>query len=171
MARRRVASVMLAGLMLMILSVGNVLAGAYPPLVLFKNAPLVGGGANADICPGIIVMEEFTGKRSATVFFTPSGDDWKFVIDVQYWATFTNAADPELTLRSPGHRHIVFDFIADTYTDTGVYRNVTAPGQGTVLQQTGRWLASGDETIVYAIAGPHEDWLGQVEGFCEALGG
>jgi hypothetical protein len=169
MAKRRAASAVLAGLMLVIISAGNALAMA--PEILTRNAPIAFEGVDTEICPGIEVLVTFEGKRSVTGYYTADGEESRLVFHVQYWATFTNVADPSLTVSGPGTRNIEFDLINDTYTDTGAYRSITDQGSGSILLQTGRWLANYDETVVYAINGPHEEWLGETEEFCAALGG
>ena len=168
MRTRRAASGMLAGMALAMVMAGTVVAA--PPETLDRS-PLDIMFVDDQICPGIDVLTTFVGKRSATVYRDGDGNDLRLVINVQYWGTFTNLADPDLTVSSPGHRHITFDFVDNTFTDVGVYRNVTVKGSGNILHDSGRLVETLDTAILIAVSGPHEDYSGDLDGFCGALGG
>ena len=75
------------------------------------------------------------------------------------------------TLPLNGVRHIVLDYVNETYTETGVLRHVTAPGAGNVLHQSGR-LVEGlyDLSPIFA-AGPKQLFAAELEAFCAALAG
>ncbi len=169
MRTRRWAGASIAALALALGLNGTALAT--PPLMLDRNAPLGFSFVDTEICPGIDVVTTFEGKRNATLYVDADGNELRLVINVQYWGTFTNAADPGLTVRSPGHRHITFDFVANTFTDVGVYRNVTVRGSGTIHVQAGRLVETLDEGILLAVSGPHQDYSGDFAAFCAALGG
>ncbi len=123
---------------------------------------------DTESCPGLEIQSDLEAKRNRTDYFDQDGTLVRTVINVQYRITFTNLADPTLAARTPGHRHIVLDYVNNTFTDTGVYRNVTVPGAGNVLHVSGRVLAALDHDEILAMSGPHEDFLGD---FCAALGG
>ena len=168
MRTRRAASGMLAGMALAMLMAGTVVAA--PPETLDRS-PLDIMFVDDQICPGIDVLTTFVGKRSATVYRDGDGNDLRLVINVQYWGTFTNLADPDLMVTTPGHRHITFDFVDNTFTDVGVYRSVTLKGSGNILLDAGRLVETLDTAILLAVSGPHEEYFGDLDDFCGALDG
>jgi hypothetical protein len=168
MRTRRAAGGMLAGMALALAMAGTAVAA--PPETLDRS-DLDFVFVDTEICPGLEIWTTFQGKRSATVYRDNDGNDLRLVINVQYIGTFTNVDNPDLTLRTPGHRHIEFDFVNNTYTDVGVYRSVSMQGSGNILLQAGRWVETLDTMILIAVSGPHEDWFGDLDGFCGALGG
>ena len=141
MRTRRAASGMLAGMALALAMAGTAVAA--PPETLDRSN-LDFTFVDTEICTGLEILTTFVGKRSATVYRDGDGNDLRLVINVQYWGTFTNLADPDLTVRSPGHRHITFDFVNNTFTDVGVYRSVTVQGSGSILLEAGRWVERAD---------------------------
>ena len=152
-----------------------VLAGstlAVPPQVVVRNDRISGDFIDAETCSGLSLLTEFDIKRTRTVYLNADGTPSREVVHAIYRVTWTNVAQPDLVVRSPGTRHVVFDYEAGTFTDTGVYRNATAPGEGSVLQQTGRLVETLDFDGTYlAINGPHEDLAGEFAEFCMVLGG
>jgi hypothetical protein len=168
MRTRRAASGMLAGMALAMVMAGAAVAA--PPETLDRS-PLDIAFVDDQICPGIQVWTTFQGQRSATVYRDADGNDLRLVINVQYWGTFTNVAEPSLTLSSPGHRHITFDFVNNTFTDVGVYRSIAVQGSGNILLDAGRLVETLDTAILITVSGPHQDYTGDLDGFCGALGG
>src|SRR5215211_7489379 len=68
-----------------------------------------------------------------------------------------------------GVRHIVFDFVNGTFTETGVLRHVTVPGQGIVLHESGRIVSGLESEELIFEAGPHQLFHGDLAGFCSVL--
>ena len=82
----------------------------------------------------------------------------------------TNTNDVTGTsVRDTGSRHITFDFVANTFTETGVLRHVTVSGSGIVLHEAGRIVISLTDDSVIFMAGPHQLFAGDVAEFCAAL--
>lgn len=164
----RVLGAVLVGALLAAASVGSALAAK--PTTEARNLDFAFSFVETGMCPGLTLEFAFEGTRTRMLYYDRDGNERQLVIHVRSTGTYTNLDDPSLVLTSSSIRNITFDYANDTFTDTGAYRNVTAPGEGIVLQQTGRWLETLDETPL-AISGPHEEWLGQVDAFCAALGG
>jgi hypothetical protein len=144
---------------------------AAPPQVVVRNDRITGDFTDSDTCAGVTLLTEFEIKRSRTFYLAADGTPSREVVHAIYRITWTNIDQPDLVVRSPGTRHVVFDYEAGTFTDTGVYRNATAPGEGTVLLQAGRLVETLHFDGTYlALNGPHEDLAGELGDFCAALG-
>ena len=168
--RRRSARSLLA----MALGLGLVAAISAPamaaqPTVTSRNVEFsVLDEIDTESCPGLTIEVDLTGVRNRTEYYDNEGNLIREIINVRYWFTFTNVDDPSLVVKSPGHRHITFDYVNDLFTDTGVYRSGTMPGAGNVLLVAGR-VVSTLETEELISATPHAvEFLGE---FCEALAG
>jgi hypothetical protein len=136
--------------------------------VVARNEPIVGPDLiNTWDCPGLTVREHLEGERSRTNFYNNEGALVRTVVQVRYTFTFTNVDDPGQVARSAGHRHIVLDYERNTFTETGIYRNVTMPGEGNILQVVGRSVSTLDTEELIQLSGPHED----LEKYCAALAG
>lgn len=98
------------------------------------------------------------------------------VIEAHFAGTATNDSTGK-TLPVAGERHIVWDFVAGTWTETGTLRHVAVPGSGVVLLQSGRIVyplpAVPQPDVIPKIelfmAGPHDVFEGQYADFCAAL--
>lgn len=113
---------------------------------------------------------QYTVRRSDVLYFDSRGTLVKEVI----WAHFVGTDSNDSTgksLRDTGERRIVFDFVNNTITESGVLRHITAPGSGIVLHESGRIIVSLVEDSVIFMAGPHQLFAGNVADFCAALAG
>jgi hypothetical protein len=143
-------------------------AAAAPPVVEVRRESLAGPDfVDSESCPGITVIAHLEGTRSRTHFYSNDGELLRTVIQVQYRFTFTNADDPSIVARSPGHRHIEIDYANNTFTDTGIYRNTTMPGHGNIEQVIGRYVETLDTETPLSVSGPRSD----MTEFCAAMAG
>jgi hypothetical protein len=169
MRTQRLASALLVGLLASLVMAGSAMAAR--PEVILKNEPLPNEAfVDTESCPGLSILNEIEGTRSRTLFYDRDGNETRLVIHVRYRLSFTNIANG-VTLTSPGVRNIELDFVNNTFTDTGVYRNVVAPGEGTVLHQSGRLVETLDTEELIAMSGPHDEYVGELARFCSALAG
>jgi hypothetical protein len=143
-------------------------AAAATPEVIFKNDPLpIDPFVDTEECPGLSILNEGEGTRSRTLYFDQDGNETRLVILVRYRLWFTNLANG-ITLTTAGARHIEVDFVNSTWTETGLYRNVTAQGEGSVLHVSGRSVEDLETEELLQLSGPHEGVLAQ---YCPALAG
>ena len=113
---------------------------------------------------------QYTVRRSDVLYFDSGGTLVKEVIWAHFVGTDTNDSNGT-SLRDTGERRIVFDFVNNTITESGVLRHITAQGSGIVLHESGRLVVSlVDESVIF-MAGPHELLTGDVGEFCAALAG
>jgi hypothetical protein len=95
--------------------------------------------------------------RTITEFVDHDGNVLREVIEAHFVGTATNDTTGKV-LPADGERHIVWDFVAGTWTETGTLRHVAVPGSGVVLLQSGR--------IVYPLPPvPQPDVIPRVELF------
>jgi hypothetical protein len=98
------------------------------------------------------------------------------VIEARFVGTATNDTTGTV-LPADGERHIVWDFVAATWTETGTLRHVAVPGAGLVLLQSGRVVyplpAVPQPDVIPRVelfeAGPHDVFEGRYADFCAAL--
>jgi hypothetical protein len=110
----------------------------------------------------------YTVKRSNVLYYDASGNLVKEVV----WAHFvgTNTNDTTGTvLRDDGQRRLTFDYVNNTFTESGVLRHITVPGSGIVLHESGRLILSMSDDSVISMAGPHQLFEGDLGAFCAAL--
>lgn len=144
-------------------------AGAVPALAApATRTELHFAFTDTESCPGFPLQATFDGWRLTRDFVDAEGTVIRTVIQVQGTLGWTSLEDPDRSVGGTTHRHIVLDYEANTFTDTGVYRNITVPGAGTVLHASGRLVAALDHDELLALSGPHETSLAD---FCAALGG
>lgn len=142
---------------------------AAPPTVVSRNFTFSFPTAiDTESCPGLTIEVDLEGVRNWTDFYDQDGELTRSVINVRYWFTFTNTADPSLVAKSPGFRHIELDYANDTFTESGIYRNATMRGEGNILQVAGRTVET-LETAELLLATPHRVEI--LDDFCAALAG
>jgi hypothetical protein len=111
---------------------------------------------------------QYTVKRSNVLYYDESGNLIKEVIWAHFVGTDTNDSTGK-SLRDTGQRHITFDYVNNTITESGVLRHITVPGSGIVLHESGRVIVSlTDESVIF-MAGPHQLFEGDLAEFCAAL--
>ncbi|SOC52351.1 hypothetical protein [Ornithinimicrobium cerasi] len=86
--------------------------------------------------------------------FAEDGTPETLKLNMVYTGAFVNdATGDEVPLQ--GTRSIVFDFVNDSYSDSGNHRTLTQPGEGWVLKRAGRYLSTASNPDVATfISGP-----------------
>jgi hypothetical protein len=164
-------------------SAAAVLAGvasAAEPLVVERNHAYVREVPHASTCKPygyeFTVSYHYDVVRSITEFVDDDGNVIREVIEARFVGTATNNATGKV-LSVDGERHIIWDFVENTWTETGTLRHTTVAGSGVVLLQSGRIVyplpavprPDVIPTIELFEAGPHDVFEGQYADF--ALGG
>jgi hypothetical protein len=147
-------------------------AAANTHVVVQHNAILTRHFAGLTDCQAYGYTFAFTGdyvvRRSDVQYFDDNGNLVKELISAHFVGTDTNDATGK-SLRDTGERHIVFDYMNNTVTESGVLRHITVPGSGIVLHESGRIITSlADDSVIF-MAGPHQLFTGDVAEFCAAL--
>ena len=148
-------------------------ASASTPLVVEKQNSLTRDFANIPDCLafGFTHSEHYDVIRTVTDFYGQEGNLLREVLHVRFVGTATNDMTGK-TIPVTGVRHLTFDFVSATLTETGVLRHVTIPGQGIVLHESGRFVAPLDETLPpLFVSGKHQLLAGDLTAFCDALAG
>jgi hypothetical protein len=155
-------------------------ASADKPTVLEQNHEYVREVPHAATCVpfgyAFRVSYHYDVRRTITEFDDDNGIVLREVIEAHFVGTATNDSTGHY-LPVAGERHIVWDFVAGTWTETGTLRHVTVPGEGVVLLQSGRIVyplpAVPQPDIIPRIelfeAGPHDVFDGRYSDFCAAL--
>jgi hypothetical protein len=118
---------------------------------------------------GFTYTGDYVRTRTITDSYDADGTLVREVLAIHFDGTETNDSDPSRSLTVNGERNIVLDFVANTRTETGTLRHVTARGTGIVLQQTGRSVVPLDGAGDAFVAGPHQLDSGEMKAFCDAL--
>jgi hypothetical protein len=111
---------------------------------------------------------QYTVKRTNVLYYDESGNLVKEVVWAHFVGTNTNDTTGKV-LRDNGQRHITFDYVNNTLTESGVLRHITVPGSGIVLHESGRIIISLSDDSVISMAGPHQLLEGDLTEFCAAL--
>jgi hypothetical protein len=155
-------------------------ASADKPIVLEQNHAYVREVLHAATCTpfgyGFTVSYRYEVRRTITEFVDDDGNVLREVIEAHFVGTATNDSTGQ-ALPVAGERHIVWDFLAGTWTETGTLRHVTVPGSGVVLLQSGRIVyplpAVPQPDVIPKVelfmAGPHDVFEGRYADFCAAL--
>jgi hypothetical protein len=155
-------------------------ASADQPNVLERNHAYVREVPHAATCKPLgfafTVSYHYDVVRTITEFVDDDGNVLREVIEAHFVGTATNDTTGN-ALPVDGERHIVWDFVAGTWTETGTLRHVAVPGSGVVLLQSGRIVyplpAVPQPDVIPKIelfeAGPHDVFEGQYADFCAAL--
>ncbi len=155
-------------------------ASADSPTVLERNHAYVREVPRAATCKPFgytfTVSYHYAVVRTITEFVDNDGSVLREVIEAHFVGTATNDVTGNVLL-ADGERHIVWDFVAGTWTETGTLRHVTVPGSGVVLLQSGRIVyplpAVPQPDVIPKIelfeAGPHDVFEGHYADFCAAL--
>jgi hypothetical protein len=112
--------------------------------------------------------EEYQVTRSVTDFYDDNGTLLREVAIVGFVGTSTNDTTKK-SIAVNGQRHITFDFVNGTFTETGVLRHVTISGEGIVLHESGRIVNGLDTEELLFLAGPHELLAGDLTDYCAVL--
>jgi hypothetical protein len=165
------------------LSAAAVLAGAASadqPIFLEQNHAYVREVPHSATCKPygypFGVSYHYDVVRTIQEFVDNDGSVLREVIEARFVGTATNDATGNV-LPADGERHIVWDFGAGTWTETGTLRHVAVPGTGLVLVQSGRIVyplpAVPQPDVIPKVelfeAGPHDVFEGRYADFCAAL--
>jgi hypothetical protein len=117
---------------------------------------------------GVTIHASYTGWMRTTTFFDPSGTPVKLQIQISVQGTATNLQTGK-TVKDDEHPVVVIDFRTGTETVNGGPAHVTAPGEGIIIQDTGRITFDAEGNVTFE-AGPHNQAdLGPLEAYCSAL--
>ena len=155
-------------------------AAADQPNVLERNHAYVREVPHAATCKpygyAFTVSFHYDVRRTITEFVDDDGNVLREVIEAQFVGTATNDTTGK-ALPADGKRHIVWDFGAGAWTETGTLRHVAVPSSGVVLLQSARIVyplpAVPQPDLIPRVelfeAGPHDVFEGQYADFCAAL--
>ena len=155
-------------------------ASADKPNVLERNHAYVREVPHTATCEpfgyAFTVSYRYDVRRTITEFVDDEGNVLREVIEAHFVGTATNDVTGN-ALPADGERHIVWDFVAGTWTETGTLRHVPVPGSGVVLLQSGRIVyplpAVPQPDVIPKVelfeAGPHDVFDGRFADFCAAL--
>ncbi len=167
---RRISIAITASLVAAVLAVAPASALTRVVIEARSVAPLLFDGLDACLAGyGFTYTGEYTRTRTITHYLDAEGSLVREVWAIHFDGIETNDADPTKSLVVNGERRLVFDYIANTFTETGTLRHVTAPGAGVVLLQVGKSVAPLEGGAAYFEAGPHQLNAGDVDAFCAAL--
>jgi len=167
--------VALATVLAVVESFGSV-ATAATPVVAEKQAHFTRAFGGLPLCSGFTVSATFEVTRTDTLYFDNGGTLVREVLNVKFDGTWSNDSTGT-SLHNQGTRHITDNFVTQTSTEDGALRHVTVGGQGIVLHESGRivfgWSGTAppafDDDVVIFMAGPHQDFTGDLTDFCAAL--
>lgn len=136
--------------------------GATPPATEKFTVPISG----VEDCGGFENI--FAGEANVrqTTYVDAAGNPTTIRLHVSAFETDTNSRTGK-TIGVRGVVTIVIDLASGTFTETGLSLISNQPGQGAVIQDTGRVVFDADGDIVFA-GGPH-DALDNPWVFCAAL--
>lgn len=117
------------------------LLGLAAPAAHAGNRTPIGGDHEfvvvAECADGAQVDGTLDGEYSEHWRFDKAGSPLSLSYMMEYKMTWTLSSTGE-SVYPHGTRHIVFDYVDGTLTDTGNYRTLTVAGEGRVLKKTGR---------------------------------
>ena len=144
---------------------------APPDIERFENTNLDNPDVWPDLCgPGADVMGVFHEWVTVTTFYNADGSVRDIKVHVRFVGELTRL-DTGKSLSDPGHFTDWIDPETGEITRNGMVYAWTVPGDGIVLQVTGKIVFSADFEEVLFVAGPH-DLVQGVDGdavLCEAL--
>jgi hypothetical protein len=148
---------------------GSAAATANTRVVEEKNNQLTRDFVDDEECGGFTVAEHYDVRRTIVATYDDAGELLREDLNIKFDGSATNQSTGR-SLPVDGTRHIVFDYVAGTFTETGVLRHVTVRGQGIVLHDSGKEVEDlDDESIRYFAAGPKQLRDGDLDAFCAAL--
>jgi hypothetical protein len=167
---RRISMAIMAGLVAAGLVAAPALALTRVVIEERSVAPLLFGGLDACLADyGFTYTGDYTRTRTITHYLDAGGNLVREVWAIHFDGSETNDADPTKSLVVNGERRLVFDYVANTFSETGTLRHVTAQGDGVVLLQVGKSVAPLEGGAAFFEAGPHQLNAGEVAAFCTAL--
>lgn len=137
-------------------------AVAQPPSQSSETVPYSG----VQDCGAFEIEYAGTATVHETIYYDEDGNPIRVQIHVRASETDVNTSTNE-SIDVRGAQTNVIDLVAGTFTINGQVFISNQPGQGAVLQDTGRITFNPDGSVV--VRGPHEVFDTQSEIFCEAL--
>jgi hypothetical protein len=117
-------------------------------------------------CDGFDAILERTITGRVTVYFDNEGNPLRAQVHATMAGSVTNSVSGKsVALR--GHIHVIDDFRSGILTFVGPVFLANAPGDGSVIRDTGRIRFLGDEIVFEA--GPHEAIEEGAAVFCAAV--
>ena len=124
---------------------------------------------------GFDITVHASGSFKSSDYYDNSGVIYKTIITVGAGGPFTireTAKGTTLTMQNQSYQ-VMITYNADgsinTFTLDGPVMRFTVPGGGVVLLDAGKVTFDGEGNIVFE-AGPHQQFHGDVAGFCAAFG-
>lgn len=108
----------------------------------------------AECADGGQVTGPLEGSISRHPKFDREGNMISLSLNMEYKMTWTLSTTGE-SVHPHGTRHIVFDFVNGTGTDTGNYRTLTIAGEGRVLKSAGRTISDLESEEILFKSGPN----------------
>lgn len=167
---RRITIVTLLALLALATAAARAIAAT--PVVVEKQNELTRVFAGLEDCQAYGYTFTTTGRfevtRTITDFYDNAGNLLREELHIRFVGSETNDVTGK-SLPENGVRHLTFDFVSGTFTETGVLRHVTLPGEGIVLHESGRLVLGLDDDSLLGEAGPHQLFGGDLAAFCAAL--
>jgi hypothetical protein len=107
------------------------------------------------------VVETISGQT----FVDAAGEPIRDLVHVG-WIETVSREDTGASIAVRGHWTVTFDHLADTISVTGAFRVGTAPAQGVLIHDAGRFAILADGVF---IAGPHDVQFDPDRTYCAAL--
>jgi hypothetical protein len=119
-------------------------------------------------CGTFSIHVSYTGWVRTTTFFDQSATPVELRIQINVQGTATNLQTGK-TVRDYENPIVVIDLTTGGFTINGVPAHVTAPGEGIIIQDTGRITYDAEGHVTFD-AGPHDQGdQGPLEAYCSAL--
>jgi len=137
-------------------------AVAQPPSQSSETVPYAG----VQDCGAFEIEYAGTATVHETIYYNGDGNPIRVQIHVRTSETDVNTSTNE-SIDVRGTQTNVIDLVAGTFIINGQVFMSNQPGQGALLQDTGRITFNPDGSVV--VRGPHEVFETDAEIFCEAL--
>ena len=125
-------------------------------------------GSPVGDCGNFLILSEGAGTGKLTTYFDHDGVPSRLLFQGRYRGTLTNSVTGFQITDDPSVANIFVDLTTNYQTNVGTFYNITLPGQGVILFETGR-IVFGEGGLPTFIAGPHLPGDAQFEIICSAL--
>jgi hypothetical protein len=119
---------------------------------------------NFVVCPGFTVVGEFDVNRTVFTFTDDVGTPIRTVTHVHFVGTLTNTATGK-SIDDEGNQIVTVDLLTGKTIVDGRIRVDTEPGEGVILQQTGRTVRDAQGHLLF-LAGVNDLISGMTDDFC-----
>ena len=141
-------------------------ANAQKPFV--EEFDVIEDGSPIGNCGNFLVLSEGSGTGKLTTYFDRDGVPSRLLFQGRYRGTLTNSVTGFQITDDPSVANIFVDLKTNTQANVGTFYNITLPGQGVVLFETGR-IVFGEDGFPTFIAGPHRPGDEIFDIICAAL--